>query len=287
MGLIVDSFMLSNELDILELRLNILGDYVDRFVIVESDHTFTNIPKKYNFEDNADRFAKWHDKIQYIKSKSPCHSDPWLNENWSRDQIGKGWVDLSDKDIILFSDVDEIFRPEAIEFVKNTNFNFYAMIMPVSYYKFNYVDVMSDKISYVAWGLAFRGFHKHLGHQMRKHHTYVPFAYLHHAGWHFSWMGNTDHILNKLAGFSHTECNTDQTRFILSNVDQLIKNNVDHIDLKREKYRVVKLDNYFPKYLVDNQDFYSNYILPTDDSNNSVQDYYNFKVLQIHDSKAP
>ena len=39
--MIYDCFTFFNELDLLDIRLNILNDYVDKFVIVESTKTFT------------------------------------------------------------------------------------------------------------------------------------------------------------------------------------------------------------------------------------------------------
>ena len=44
---IYDCFNFFNELDILELRLNILYDYVDYFVIVESSVTHSGQPKPF------------------------------------------------------------------------------------------------------------------------------------------------------------------------------------------------------------------------------------------------
>jgi len=38
--MVIDSFLFNNELELLELRLKVLYDYVDKFVIVEGDHTF-------------------------------------------------------------------------------------------------------------------------------------------------------------------------------------------------------------------------------------------------------
>ena len=43
--------------------MNILNDYVDKFVITEGDVTFSGLPKESHFLNNKDRFAKWEDKI--------------------------------------------------------------------------------------------------------------------------------------------------------------------------------------------------------------------------------
>ena len=67
MAKIYDCFNFFNELDILELRLNILYDYVDYFVIVESSVTHSGQPKPFYLEENKERFAKFWDKIIIFK----------------------------------------------------------------------------------------------------------------------------------------------------------------------------------------------------------------------------
>ena len=43
--MIIDSFLFNDEKELLELRLKVLYDYVDKFVIVECDHTFNGESK--------------------------------------------------------------------------------------------------------------------------------------------------------------------------------------------------------------------------------------------------
>ena len=42
---IYDCFMFNNENDLLEIRLNILNNYVDYFVIIESSETHSGLKK--------------------------------------------------------------------------------------------------------------------------------------------------------------------------------------------------------------------------------------------------
>ena len=60
-----DVFIFYNELDLLEIRLNILYNHVDFFIIVESNRTFTGKNKPLYYKENKDRFIKFHDKILY------------------------------------------------------------------------------------------------------------------------------------------------------------------------------------------------------------------------------
>lgn len=62
---VLDAVLMSTELDLLEIRLNELDSVVDYFLIVESNATFTGLPKDTYFRNNRSRFAKFEDKIVY------------------------------------------------------------------------------------------------------------------------------------------------------------------------------------------------------------------------------
>ena len=62
---VLDAVLMSSELDLLEIRLNELDSVVDYFLIVESNATFTGLPKETYFALNNDRFSKFQHKIVY------------------------------------------------------------------------------------------------------------------------------------------------------------------------------------------------------------------------------
>ena len=86
--MIVDTFMFYNELDILELRLMLLDEYVDKFVLVEAEVNHIGGPKPLFFSQNKDRYAKWAHKIRHVvvtAAESPTDKNPWAREkleNW-------------------------------------------------------------------------------------------------------------------------------------------------------------------------------------------------------------
>ena len=55
-----DCFSFFNELDLLEIRLNVLKDAVDKFVLVEAGETHSGKPKPLYFKENEARFAAHH-----------------------------------------------------------------------------------------------------------------------------------------------------------------------------------------------------------------------------------
>ena len=59
---VLDCFIFYNELCMLEYRLNILNDYVDYFVLVESTHTHVGKEKELYYANNKQMFEKFNNK---------------------------------------------------------------------------------------------------------------------------------------------------------------------------------------------------------------------------------
>ena len=73
----------------IDLRFNILNNCVDYFVVVESNRTWQNNKKNFNF--NIKNFKKFSQKIIYIKVEDmPEGENPWLRENFQRNCF-KNW----------------------------------------------------------------------------------------------------------------------------------------------------------------------------------------------------
>ena len=120
---------------LLDLRFNILNNFVDYFVVVESNKTWQNNKKKFNF--NINNFKSFINKIIYIKVEDmPDGENPWLRENFQRNCIARGLLRASDEDLIIVSDADEIPNPQKI-----VNFDYkrkYAVFEQKQYcYKLN------------------------------------------------------------------------------------------------------------------------------------------------------
>ncbi|CAO3572896.1 unnamed protein product [Mortierella alpina] len=63
---IFDFLMVNDELDALWVRLNELYDVMDTFYIVETNITFSGVPKPLHFANNRRRFEKFSDKIIHV-----------------------------------------------------------------------------------------------------------------------------------------------------------------------------------------------------------------------------
>ena len=127
---IFDCIMYFDEDFLLDLRFNILNNYVDYFVVVESDKTWQNNPKEFKFK--LDNFIKFKDKIIYVRvDDMPEGENPWVRENYQRNCITRGLHQAKDNDLIIISDADEIPNPKQI-----INFN------PTKKYAVYYIEML-------------------------------------------------------------------------------------------------------------------------------------------------
>src|SRR5690348_14716255 len=114
--MIYDAFLFFDELDLLEIRLTELYPVVDRFVIVEADHTFTGISKSYNYQENEARYSQWADKIVYL----PISLSSSTNSAWGLEQVSRNYLEqwlqdnTKEPDYVIVSDADEIVRREMV-----------------------------------------------------------------------------------------------------------------------------------------------------------------------------
>ena len=108
-----DCFTFFNELDMLEMRLEILNNHVDYFVLVESTKTHSGKDKELVFEKNKVIFERFSKKIIHVvvdNMPEATDQNRWILENFQRNAIMRGLSACDPEDIILISDVDEIPR---------------------------------------------------------------------------------------------------------------------------------------------------------------------------------
>ena len=122
---IIDSFMFFDENMLLDLRLNILDNYVSKFIVCESTYSHSGKKKKLNFDIN--NFPKFRSKIEYIVSdkepdnlkkiknedsialkESKTLDNALIRENFQRNFAHEKLLEVDDNDLILINDLDEI-----------------------------------------------------------------------------------------------------------------------------------------------------------------------------------
>jgi beta-1,4-mannosyl-glycoprotein beta-1,4-N-acetylglucosaminyltransferase len=246
-----DCFTFFNELDLLEIRLNILDPYVDFFVIGESPETFSGKTKPLYLQDNIERFAKWKEKIIIVANQPFETNDSFERAAYQKDNLRETLLimdDTDDDDIVYFGDLDEIWKPQEIKDDKVYN----LCQLNYSYYLNNrsseeWVGTIVGK-----WGTVKTNSFNY----WRAHHDNV----LDNGGWHLTNQGGEEQILKKLDAYDHQEANIPAVR---EGIKLRMDNGIDYLgrdkDWKGNPFTFWKDETELPKYLLDNKGKYEAY----------------------------
>ena len=270
---IFDCFMYFDEDLILDLRLNTLNDYVDKFIIIESNITHTGNKKLLQFD--IKKFKNFEHKIDYYPIKNlTIDKNLKLKDSWSkhhlvdqsiRNSIASYIDDASDNDWILISDIDEIPDPNKLNnFDKRKKFAFFEQEMFC--YKFNL-----KSISETPWYGSRICVKKYLKSpqwlrniKIKSNRSFFSrilnnYQILKNGGWHFTSIKSPTEIITKLKSFAHSEF----SKPMFSNISVIENKIINQTDLfgRGHKYIKVNLDNSFPKYIINNKNLYNDWIL--------------------------
>ena len=257
MAKIIDCFIFYNELDLLSYRLNLLNDIVDYFVIVESTHTFIGKEKRLYFDENKHLFPTSkiiHIIVDDLPNKTPNNNDEiWQNEYYQRNKINRGirqLSDLSDQDVIIISDVDEIPDPKTLVKIKKgeTMVDLHSLEMDFYYYNLN--TIFENKW-YLCKAITFKKYNMLNTACSVIRNKECPI--ISNGGWHLSYFGDKYFIQNKIQNFSHQELNTEE----YTNLDKIEERTKSSKDLYgrdiNPEYVNIKDNTYLPpeyhKYL--------------------------------------
>ena len=125
---IVDCITYFDEDMLLDFRLNVLNDYVSKFVIVEAKEDHQGKKKPLNFD--LKNFSKFKDKIEYlviedIPEQVPSFKKGWhsnhVRDQFQRNTLERGYGKFDENDLIMISDIDEIPNPNVIKNFKIQN----------------------------------------------------------------------------------------------------------------------------------------------------------------------
>lgn len=259
---VYDCFQFYNELDILEIRLNELDSQVDYFVLVEAELSHQCKPKILYFQENKDRFEKYLNKIIHVVvSKNEFRTDDaWYNENLQRRKLLQGISKASSDDLILIADCDEIVSANSLNFAKTlfqgTSDN-PAYIFEQNLYYW-YLNTRANNYVWANAGIAKKKTIEDIGTQSFKSNVKsLSFPRIKNGGWHFSYLGDSEQVKQKIDNFAHTECShireSDLKVYREKLTDPLGRTN-EGIDL------VIDPINTMPEYIQNNIDRFSKYI---------------------------
>ena len=144
---VYDCITYSNERLLYNLRLNILDEFVDHFIVMEANYTHSGNKKKINF--NINHYPKFKKKITHIilKKESPELKFPNKNfKRWNshkrmefqRNKITEALKNAHPEDIIMYSDSDEIPNLQNVNF-EQIKEKIVIFKQKMFYYKFNLI----------------------------------------------------------------------------------------------------------------------------------------------------
>ena len=265
---IYDCFMFFDEELLLDVRLNILNKYVDKFIITEATFMHSGKPKKLNFDIN--KFSKFKDKIVYnVIDKQPPNIVS-IKEEDSKETKDNKLINNSNKrehyqrelalrslntaelnDIILINDVDEIPN------LKNINFEKIG----------NKLVIFKQKMFYYKFNLLYEGICWHGSRACRKKDFISPqwlrdvkhkkyplwrfdiffsktkynsIHYVENGGWHFTNVKKPKDIENKFLNFLHHQ-EFEASGLKLDDINKMVKNRkviYDHsVDQRNYKWK--------------------------------------------------
>ena len=288
--------MFFDEEMLLDLRLNILDKFVDKFIIVESSYTHSGKEKKLIFDIN--KYSKFKKKINYIVLKDPPKGIEQINNNDSEDEISRkeilnaikrenlqrntifnGLKDEDKNDWIIVSDLDEIPDLTNINFNKIKN-KIIFFKQKVFYYKLNlglktlrwigskackkknlkspqWLRDIKDKI-YPKWRADILFSNK----------KYNDIFFIENGGWHFSFVKKPEDIKKKLKSYLHHR-EYDVDPIDINKIQNLINSKsviYDHrVDKTEYKFgggqKLEKIDlEFLPRYISSNKEKYLDWL---------------------------
>ena len=283
-----------NEPLLFELRLNILNEYVDKFIVCEATYTHSGQKKKINF--NKDNFPNFKEKIIHIVVDKDPENLFEINESnkfnnslfrlnaakrieKQRNEITSFFDKSNNDDWIIYSDSDEIPDLSKIN-LKNIKKKIVLFKQKVFHYRFNLVLDSYDWFGSKACRLKDLGSISVLRNLKTKKYPWwrldtlfkqdkhISVKIIDEGGWHFTELKNAKDIFTKHQNDEHHD-EFDLTGISESDIEDMIKNkyipydhSADKRDLKKKWNRTNRVylskinDNKLPKYLIDNKNKY-------------------------------
>ena len=204
----------------MDLRFNILNNYVDKFIVSEATFTHSGNDKKIRFDPN--NFKKFKEKIIHvIIEKDPVNRDETktadsglqrLNSikriEFQRNEILRGLRDAGDEDYIIYSDNDEIPNLENINFSQNKSKiilfkqNLYYYKLNLAYPKLDWYGSKSCKKKYlknISWlrNIKTKKYHYFRFDTLLSNTKYINLKIIENGGWHFTNLKTPEELYRK------------------------------------------------------------------------------------------
>ncbi len=252
--MIYDCFTIRDELDILELRIKLLFNKVDKFVISEANYTHKGESKPYTFLENENRFSKWSNKIIYLPvdfsdeiNNNEYKSDVWVFENKQRIAIIYGLEQCNKDDIITIGDLDEIPNLDNLPNTIDT-----PMVFWQNFYYY-YVNNKSIGPKDILWGgtvvCTFEQLQQTSPQILRNNRWGLkPIS---NGGWHWSYMGGENMIRQKINSVVEGGCVLSDNDITLDGAINNFKSLKDPYNRNYMNFSLVEIEKEYPPKILE------------------------------------
>ncbi|KAL6567853.1 hypothetical protein OROGR_001521 [Orobanche gracilis] len=268
---VFDAVLFSNEVDLLKIRWKELYAYVSEFVILESNSTFTGIPKPLVFSTVRNQFKFLEPRLTYgqVPGRFRKGENPFVEEAYQRlalDFLLKQ-AGIQDDDLLIMSDVDEIPSWHTINLLRWCEGIPSILHLRLRNYLYSF-EFLVDNNSWRA------SVHVYQAGKTRYAHYRQSDDILVDAGWHCSFcFRHISEFIFKMKAYSHV----DRVRFSHflkpKRVQRVICKGADLFDMLPEEYTFKEIIGkmgpiphsysavHLPAYLLENADEFK-YLLP-------------------------
>lgn len=251
---VIDTFLFTHEFDLLELRLRTLWNHVDKFILMEGDHNFTNKPKEMRFKEQKDRFEWAKDKLIVIQHIGKFKSyEGVLNvpgELFVEHQHRQYLYDtvkampFAPDDILLISDVDELPSQEVIAKLKASKDFASPTLFHQDFYYYN-INCPRGKKWHGTMAMRFSHDLGDIG-SVRCQRNSMPFIDT-NCGWHLAHFYDSEGIKEKLKHSSHQGYNSPEY-YDSEHLKKCVKKNRNYLGKMDGNLKPEPL----PEYLLEN-----------------------------------
>ena len=259
---VFDCFMYFDEEQILELRLNVLDEKVDFFVIVESIYNHRGDKRDLLF--NKNKFLKFSKKIIYLIYEEIPNNVEQINENddkkekdrkyimnavyrenAQRNLISEGIKNADKDDLIMISDVDEIPKLESLN-LKSIKDEIFIFKQHMFHYKYNLVlpnfkwtgtkAIKKKNLISPQWlrNIKDKKYSFYRIDTIFSKKKYTNLKVINDGGWHFTNIKTPKMIRHKFKSYLH-HFEFDQTNLVESDIENFIKKKQAIYNLKVDK----------------------------------------------------
>jgi hypothetical protein len=239
--MIIDCFTFYSGMDVLEIRLNSLAPYVDRFILVESPYDMVGKNKPLYFADNKERFKDFPISHLVVPDHEK-HMGGWTPYYYQIDYMLTALERVDPEAIILLSDFDEI--PNLADYrggeegFRQRNYCYYLNVFTGGRTWKGTVARYRKNIRRLSW--------------IRKGRGRYP-GVTRNGGWHFSYVMTPEEIVEKIEAFCHQELNTQEVK---DRVRENKENLVDPFNRGDGHTFVVEMPS-GPEWLLKNKERYA------------------------------